>query len=67
VLEALTVDTPVIVTWQRAYRDFGVEDGVNAHVIPFDMDFDVSKLLSIPKFTYFYDNAKRIKQWETIL
>ena len=67
VLEALTVDTPVIVTWQRAYRDFGVKDGVNAHIVPFDMDFDVKKLLDIPKFKYQYDNMGRIKQWEEIL
>ena len=67
VLEALTLNVPVIVTPVEAYKDFGVEDGVNAHIIPFDMDFDVRKLLSIPKFTYFYDNAKRIKQWEKIL
>lgn len=67
VLEALTLNVPVIVTPVEAYKDFGVEDGVNARVIPFDMDFDVRKLLSIPKFTYFYDNAKRIKQWEKIL
>lgn len=67
VLEALTVNTPVVVTWQRAYQDFGVEDGVNAHVVPMDMDFDVKKLLNIPKFKYNYDNARRIEQWESIL
>jgi glycosyltransferase involved in cell wall biosynthesis len=67
VLEALTVDTPVIITWQRAYRDFGVKDGVNAHIVPLDMNFDVKKLLDIPKFTYQYDNMGRIKQWEEIL
>jgi glycosyltransferase involved in cell wall biosynthesis len=67
VLEALTVNTPVIVTWQRAYKDFGVEDGVNAHVVPMDMEFDVRKLLEIPKFEYKYDNMRRIKQWEEIL
>jgi glycosyltransferase involved in cell wall biosynthesis len=67
VLEALIVNTPVIITWQRAYKDFGVEDGVNAHVVPMDMDFDVRKLLEIPKFEYKYDNMRRIKQWEEIL
>jgi glycosyltransferase involved in cell wall biosynthesis len=67
VLEALTVDTPVIVTWQRAYRDFGVKDGVNAHIVPLDMNFNVKKLLDIPKFIYQYDNMGRIKQWEEIL
>jgi glycosyltransferase involved in cell wall biosynthesis len=67
VLEALIVNTPVIITWQRAYKDFGVEDGVNAHVVPMDMDFDVRKLLEIPKFEYKYDNMRRIKQWEEIV
>lgn len=67
VLEALTVNTAVIVTPLRAYDDFGVKDGLNAHVVPFDMEFDVTKLLNIPKFAYFYDNMRRIKQWEEIL
>ena len=44
-----------------------MEDGVNAHVVPFDMDFDVTKLLEIPKFEYKYDNAMIKKQWIKIL
>lgn len=67
VLEALTVQTPVIVTPLRAYRDIGVEDGVNAHIVPFNMDFDVNTLLNIPRFKYVYDNARRVKQWKEIL
>lgn len=67
VLEALTVQTPVIVTPLRAYKDFGVVDGVNAHIVPFDMDFDVKELLNVPKFEYYYDNARKVRQWQEIL
>ena len=67
VLEALTLKTAVICTPIPAFKDFGLEDGVNAHVVPFDMEFDVMKLLQIPQFDFFYDNEKRIRQWEEIL
>ena len=67
VLEALTLKTAVICTPIPAFKDFGLEDGVNAHVVPFSMEFDVRKLLQIPQFDFFYDNEKRIRQWEEIL
>ena len=67
VLEALINNTPVICTPIPAFEDFGVKDGVNAHVVPFDMNFDVNKLLDIPKFDYEYDNEKRVRQWLEII
>lgn len=67
VLEALMVNTAVIVTPLRAFRDYGVEDGVNAHVVPFNMNFDAKKLLNVPRFEYHYDNARRVSQWTEIL
>ena len=67
VLEALINNTPVICTPIPAFKDFGVEDGVNAHVVPFDMDFNVMGLLNIPQFDYEYDNGERIVQWLSVL
>ena len=67
VLESLIAGTPLIITGYPSAFEMGIEDGVNAHVVPFDMDFDVRILLDIPKFEYKYDNKKIIKQWQQIL
>ena len=67
VLEALTNGVPLICTPFPSAFEQGVKDGVNAHVIPFDMDFDVNVLRDVPKFTYVYDNEEIKKQWEEIL
>ena len=67
VLEALTLNTPVIATPFPSLFEEGFEDGVNGYVVPFDMDFDIKKLLKIPKFKFKYDNASIIDQWKGIL
>lgn len=67
VLEALINQVPVICTPIPAFKDFKVEDGVNAHIVPFDMDFDVTILLEKPRFFYEYDNEKRVCQWLDII
>lgn len=67
VLEALELNVPLICTPISSFLEIGVKDGVNAHVIPFDMNFDVRVLLDIPKFEFHYDNEKRIDQWRMIL
>ena len=67
VLEALINNVPVICTPIPAFSDFGVKDGVNAHIVPFDMNFDVHKLLDKPKFFYEYDNEMRVRQWLEII
>ena len=67
VLEALTNGTPLICTPFPSAFEMGVKDGVNAHVIPFDMDFDVNILREVPEFAYGYDNDTIRKQWEQIL
>lgn len=63
VLEALTNGIPLICTPFPSAFEQGVKDGVNAHVIPFDMNFDVNILKDIPKFKYTYDNDSIKKQW----
>jgi hypothetical protein len=46
--------------------EIGVVDGVNAHVVPFNLDFDVKTLLEVPKFEYSYDNTEAINKWMEI-
>lgn len=67
VLEALTLNVPVICTPVSSFFEIGVMDGINAHVVPFDMDFDAKELLNIPKFSFSYDNEGRIQQWKEVL
>ena len=67
VLEALVQNVAVLVTPFPSAYEMGIEDGKNGYILPSDMNFDVSKLLKIPKFKYDYD-VKHIKeQWLSIL
>ena len=66
ILEALINRTAVIVTPFPSGKEMGIEDGVNGYVVPYDMDFDVSKLLEVPSFTYDYTNNTIKRQWEKI-
>ena len=67
VLEALINGTAVICTPFETTKELGVKDGVNGYIVPFDMDFDVRKLLKVPEFDYEYDNAPLIEEWDKIL
>lgn len=66
-LEALVNKVPLICTPFPSTKEMGIIDGVNAHIVPFDMDFDVTKLLDIPSFEYEYDNELIEKQWIELL
>lgn len=66
-LEALTINKPVIVTPFTSVKDMGIQDGINGYIVPFDMEFDVKRLLDVPSFEYSYDLTKQIKKWRTIL
>ena len=67
ILEALINNTAVIVTPFESATEQGVIDGKNGYVVPFDMDFDVKKLLNVPQFEYEYDNEPIINQWRELL
>lgn len=67
VLESLTQNIPVIVTPFPSGAEMGIVDGVNGYVVPFDMDFDVNKLLNKPTFSYEYDTNRIVKQWKKII
>lgn len=66
ILEALTQGTAVIVTPFPSGEEMGIKDGENGYIVPYDMNFDVSKLLNVPQFTYEYDNKQIKRQWEKI-
>ena len=67
VLEALMNGTAVICTPFETTAELGVIDGQNGYIIPYNMDFDVDKLLTVPAFEYKWDNAKIKKEWEKLL
>lgn len=66
-LEALVQNKPVITTDYESAHEMGIKDGVNGYILPFDMNFDVRKLLNIPKFEYKYDNEQIVKSWQDII
>lgn len=67
VLEALMVGTAVICTPFGTTKELGVVDGKNGYIIPFDLNFDVNKLLKVPEFSYTYDNDKIKAKWTKLL
>ena len=67
VLEALVQNTAVIVTPFPSIKDLGIIDGVNGYVVPYDMNFDVKKLLNVPEFEYEYDNESLVKEWQKLI
>lgn len=66
-LESLMTKTPVICTPFKSAYEMGIKDGVNGYIVPFDMDFDVTKLLDVPVVNYDYDNDAIIRQWRCVL
>ena len=66
-LESLMAKTPVICTGFKSAYEMGVIDGVNGYILPFDMDFDVKKLLNVPKVNFDYDNQSIIDEWREML
>lgn len=66
VLEALIHKTAVLCTPFSTTKELGVLDGVNGYILPFDMNFNVEKLLNVPKFEYVWDNARIKAQWDKI-
>ena len=67
ILEALTQNTPVLVCPFPSAAEMGIRDGDNGYIIPFDMEFDVKKLLKVPRFKYESDNGPIMEAWKRIL
>ena len=55
--ESLQYDTPCIVTDIPGSTEI-IKDGINGYVVPLDMNFDVKKLLKIPKVKNYDNKAK---------
>ena len=66
-LEALINKTPVICCPFGSAEEMGIKDGVNGYVVPFDMGFDVHKLLNVPTVSFDYDLEGIKKAWEKVL
>lgn len=66
-LEALCCNTAVICTDVPSFKEQGIVDGQNGYILPFDMNFDVRKLLNVPRFDYSYDNQKIRRDWMRLL
>lgn len=67
ILEAMINGTPVLTTGFPALYENGFVDGVHGYVLPADMNFDINKILKIPKFNYEYDNLTVKEEWEKLL
>lgn len=66
VLEALCLNTPVIATPFPTLFEEGFIDGKHGYVVPYNMKFDVKKLLNVPKFEFNYDNKAIVEQWKKL-
>ena len=66
ILEALTQNVPVIVCPFPSAKEMLIEDGKSGYIIPYDMDFDVRKLLRRPEFDYAYERGPIKSQWNKI-
>lgn len=67
VLEALINKVAVLCTPFETTKELGVVDGKNGYIIPYDLNFDINKLLNVPKFDYKYDNEGIAKKWRALL
>ena len=67
-VEALINGTALITTPIGVLPEIGFIEGINGYTVPFNMDFDVKKLLKVPKdFEYKHDNKEIIAKWRSIL
>jgi len=69
IVEALTLNKPVIVTPLEVLKELNIKDGINSYIVPFEIDskFDTTKFYNIPEFEYSYDNTESIKAWKDLL
>lgn len=67
VAEALANHTAVICTPFETTKELGVIDEQNGYIVPYDLDFDVRRLLHVPVFDYNYNNYNIMRNWRKIL
>ena len=67
ILEALSLGTCVLACPFPSLYEEGFVEGLTGYAIPFNMDFDVKKLLKVPKFEYLNENHIIAYEWEKLL
>ena len=67
IVEALSNSTAVITTPMDILDELQFVDGYHGHIIPYDMDFDIKKLLDVPQFLYVHDVIESVDKWKKIL
>lgn len=67
ILEALNLNTAVIATPFPSLFEEGFIEGVHGYTVPFDMKFDIRKLVNVPRFEFEYDNKSIIAQWKKLI
>lgn len=66
-IEALCNGKPVLCTSFDSIHEIGIEDGVHGYVLPFDMDFDVRKILNVPEVSFTFNNKPIAQAWQKLL
>jgi len=66
-IEALCNGKPVLCTGFDSIHEIGIEDGKHGYVLPFDMNFEVKKILDVPKVSFTFDNKPIAKAWQKLL
>lgn len=69
IVEALNLGVPILTTPIEPLKEIGIEDGINAYILPFNMEnIDIKKIYySKPKFDYNYNNKEIKKEWCKLL
>ena len=63
IVEALEEGTAVITTPLSVLTEVGFKENIHGYTFGFNMEGDIERLRSIPKFKYSFDNSTSIKQW----
>ena len=67
IIEALCEGTAVITTDLPVLSELKFKDKEHGYIVPMNMEFDVSELLTIPTFKYTYNNTPLINKWKKLL
>lgn len=67
VAEALANNVPCVCTPFQTTKELGLIDGVNGYIVPFDLNFDVNRLLDVPEFVHESNNDKIVEDWREVL
>ncbi len=68
-VEALSLGVPVLTTPISVLPEIGFEDEKNGYIIPFEIkeDYDIKRILNVPRVDYEYDNDTIVDQWREVL